>query len=264
MKLGIYKPVDDAYASVETAKENFNTFIFGLKGKRHAEFLAQGGCQSCHGHGVVLTWWTLDGSGYDERGDCPNPSCSAKLTGPDPTVPYPSSRMGVSTSNVGLLRGNEEQAEFERLYACVESAKVALDNASEDWTPRKGKMIEVIRTSKGADSGDKGIVFWEGMSYFRNVETHKIGFKTADGIVCWTTEKSCRVLSPEIKPQLDQAQKISARKIIEGKVKRESAKALLIAVAGKGEFWFPKSQVDKGNVEGTFTIPQWLADKNKI
>ena len=49
---------------------------------------------------------------------------------------------------------------------------------------------------------------------------------------------------------------------IAGQVRIETEKALLI-FDGVREAWCPKSQVED-NKDGTFTMPEWLAEKNEF
>lgn len=44
--------------------------------------------------------------------------------------------------------------------------------------------------------------------------------------------------------------------------RHETAKAILL-FDGVKEVWFPKSHVEDNN-DGTFTVPQWLAEKKEI
>jgi hypothetical protein len=46
-------------------------------------------------------------------------------------------------------------------------------------------------------------------------------------------------------------------------LKHETEKAYLLIFDGAHEVWVPKSQVEDHG-DGTFTMPRWLADKNKL
>ena len=47
-----------------------------------------------------------------------------------------------------------------------------------------------------------------------------------------------------------------------GQIRHETKKALLV-FDGLKEIWFPKSHIED-NGDGTFTIPQWLAEKSEL
>lgn len=47
---------------------------------------SKGGCKKCEGNGRVLTWSTLDGSGYDEFGPCQECTDASREVGRKPAV----------------------------------------------------------------------------------------------------------------------------------------------------------------------------------
>ncbi len=247
----------DAAKALSNAESNLRNYTENLRNVRDQEFLAKGGCKTCHGYGVILTWSTLDGSGYDERGSCPEANCTAKATGPCVTKSYPSSGGGhVDVS--AFAQSPAEKQMWENHTNNVKMCEENLNVMKDKWTPSKGKEVEVIRGSKGASKGQKGVVFWTGESTYstgyNTTRTLKVGFKTLEGVTCWTTENSCVVVNTEVKED--------PFKLVVGKVKKETRRAILLVVNGK-EIWIPRSQVTKLNDVG-FKVPKWLAEKNGL
>ena len=253
--------IASAKNALNVAQEELNAYIKELREKRHGEFVAKGGCAECNGYGRVLTWSTLDGPGWwhDEFGVCPNPTCTAHTVGIDITKCEPGSR-GYSPSWSRYPQGQQEEDKLAHLEQGVQTAQDVLKSVEDKWLPSKGKEVEVIRSSKGAKKGDKGIVFWVGDSEFQAyrgayvAHTLKVGFKTPDGVAHWTTSKSCVVTNPNVKED--------AAALVCAKVKRESMKAYLMLIKGK-EVWVPKSICKKLNDVG-YMIPHWFLDQNGL
>ncbi len=251
--------ITDAQNALSVAQENLIAYINHLRDLRHNEFVTKGGCVSCNGYGRVCTWSTMDGSSWDEFGVCPNPSCTAKNTGRDITKREP----GTHNRTVDVRtfpQSKNETDTFTQLEQSVENAQEVLQSVTEKWIPSKGKEIEVTRSSKGASKGDKGIVFWTGVSEFQPyrggyiTKTLKVGFKTSEGITCWTTGKSCRVINPNVESEKST--------LVCATVKKETSKAYLMMINSK-EVWVPKSVVKKLNEVG-YIIPHWFLDKNGL
>lgn len=251
--------IQNAEQNLTNATEAYNAYVELLRETRHNEFVAQGGCNTCGGHGCVLGWWTLDGSGFDEIKPCDNPNCTAQTVGRDPTRSYPSSKP-YPISPLSLPKSDAEIAHLRNLSQDIENAQGSLENVRAKWTPSNGKTIRVTRGSKGSDKGDEGVVFWtkevgyQRFHYQSTTWTLKVGYKMADGTVGWTSSKCCEVINPQV-PEIPKS-------TIEAKIKRESSKAYLMVINGK-ELWVPRSVVSK--VEGhTYNIAQWFKDKNGL
>jgi len=246
--------VIQARQNLDRVVENHEKTIQLLREKRHQEFVAKGGCTTCDGFGKVLTWSTLDGPGWDEFGDCPNPNCTAKTVGVDVTCGHPGSR-GYHVNPENFPVTAEDKALWEMERYSIECAEKSLDDMREKWIPRKGKIVECIRTSKGCDKGDKGKVFWEGIKENQFGTTHKVGFHNQDGVECWTTVNSCVVTNPEVEQKPQDFVSLKAT------VKKETTKAYLMVINGR-ELWAPKSQVREVAERGEWNFPKWFVEKN--
>lgn len=251
--------IKQAEQALVDAQNNLCTYLEGLRSLRHQEFVSKGGCKRCSGWGRVLTWSTLDGSGYDEFGVCPEPTCTASTVGRDVTTREPGTHYRTVDVRT-FAQSAQEKQDMADLESLVQTAQDALESVQDKFTPSKGKEIEVIRGSKGAKKGQTGTVFWtreDSYQPYRNgpvTHTLKVGAKDKDGNVFWTTGKSCKVTNTEVKK--DKGVLVTA------KMKKETAKAYMLTIKGK-DVWVPKSQVKKVN-DVAWVLTKWIAEQNGL
>lgn len=146
--------------------------------QKHREFVEAGGCETCRGRGFVVVWDTIDSlSGcYAEYGECPNPNCTAKETGPD---------FGCERSKYDDLK-NVPKYYFAGDPAWKAAARPLLEikeklerELSEIRTEvREDDDIVVVKGRK-VPIGTTGRVFWKGYPKTTgNQYGHRVGFKS--------------------------------------------------------------------------------------
>lgn len=128
---------------------------------------AKGGCLTCHGSKLVVTWSTLDGPGWTERGQCSACTEESKVAGLEPGARYAGGYSAyesgpMSPAEIGEL--GDRRAEFALLNT-YEIHLAELDRDVEDeerhCIVEKGKRVEVIRGRK-VPKGTLGECFWTG------------------------------------------------------------------------------------------------------
>lgn len=143
------------------------THLATFRAESRAAWLAAGGCEECGGTGRVVTWDTMDGSGYTEYGRCPKMTaehdCTKQGTDPEGVT------QGIWRSREALpldeRHGVTLPAAFaerrDRLDALIARAQARLDSVRAAERPEKGKVVQVVKGRK-VPRGTVGIVFWWG------------------------------------------------------------------------------------------------------
>ena len=168
-------------AAVATAHKALAAARSALVEQLAAAWTAAGGCAACNGFGRVLTWFTLDGPGYDEFGSClAGAACTAQRLGPKPGAFAPGSRGG-------RFQPFEHES-LEPLATTLRAAQCAVAEYDEAHRVAKGRTVEVFKGRKVA-VGTIGVCIWHGQGNYG----WRVGVKDAAGTVHWTAESNVRV-----------------------------------------------------------------------
>lgn len=132
--------------------------------KLHANFVAAGGCERCHGRGWTVVWDTMDcmDGSYAEYGPCPaGDACTAKLTGPDHGVPRSKYDNIRGVPGFSFEKDPAWIAAGKHLRDMILSLEQKLTTVRYRTDPLKGDLVVVVKGRK-APVGFIGEVFWCG------------------------------------------------------------------------------------------------------
>jgi|SRR5579859_4805352 len=202
--------IEAAEVELDNHRAVLSDLMTELTEARRAEWSRAGGCEVCRGWGETLSWWTLDGSGWDERKPCTNPACTAKTVGTDPTSTEPSSRQNnrslAQECPSRMAKTAEEQRNYAALAGMVEAARAKIEAIRAMYEVRVGSEVVVCRGKKIA-IGTRGCVFWIGSDRWGK---GRIGMTGADGQTHWTAASNVEVAFEDTSP-LTQSQSILCR-----------------------------------------------------
>lgn len=108
---------------------------------------AAGGCKRCRGYREVLTWWTLDGPGWDEHGPCPNCTGANVRGWPEPEIRPGASRPS-SSSGVRDSAGFEWLAYQDPDFSEWARANWAAETERQRFALDKGAIAIVVKGRK--------------------------------------------------------------------------------------------------------------------
>ena len=180
------KVVEDLKHQINELQKIVSATEKQILARLHEQFIADGGCEKCHGRGWRVTWDTMDSmSGcYAEYGPCEaGEACTAKVTGPD---------FSVERSKYDDNRGVPTYV-FELDPAWIAAAKPMVNIIKElearilrtKTKPVKGDKVVIVKGTK-APVGFVGTLFWTGMTK----HGERCGIKTVDAAgkedVQWT------------------------------------------------------------------------------
>lgn len=157
-------------------------------------WLQAGGCNACLGHGLVVTWSTLDGPGYTEYGDC---GCPAENRVKKPGSYW---KGGWCAAVAGLVNFNDllslpefhSEAILLNTYDLhIEANSLKIKDEEAKCEVSYGKPVVVVKGRK-IPHGTEGECFWVGNDRF-NKYNKRIGFRTASGDTMWTSLSNVKV-----------------------------------------------------------------------
>jgi hypothetical protein len=153
-----------------------------------------GGCETCLGYEKVVTWSTMDGSGYTEYGLCKNCTPESKAAGKAPASYWSG---GYHAASAGLLSLDEmfalpeyrAEAVLANTYNMhMEFLNAAIADEEDRLTVKAGKDVVVVKGRK-VPKGTTGRCFWIGETKYGT----RAGFTTADGTTHWTAKSNLEV-----------------------------------------------------------------------
>ena len=149
----------------------------------------------------------------------------------------------------------------EALHFELEQRKIIFENIAEQWTPRIGKKIEVFRSTQGSKKGDVGIVVFERLRYVKHPHvgmflSHKVLFTNQDGLTCYTTANSSRVIDHTTctHPQ--------TYKLMNATLHQTGHKWYYVMIEGN-KYYAPKSQTKRIS-DNLWMFPVWFLVKKGI
>jgi hypothetical protein len=143
-------------------------------------WINNGGCVTCNGTGTILTWSTLDGSGYDEHGKCPNCTEESKAVGASPLVYGPARSNGAHIISKNTVVKNLAS---DKVADLLQNADIATANYNLCCRKPSNRGDYVIVTK-----GRKVVIGTHGaiVGFSQNAYGFKAGFIDGNSTVHWT------------------------------------------------------------------------------
>jgi hypothetical protein len=194
--------IEDAKDSLAAAYDRNQVVSVKIDAYWKQAFLAAGGCDRCHGRGLIVVWDTLDcmdGSAA-EYGTCPE--CKGEKRQGDAAYDHTHHSkhdrwMNTYPTTAAPTLPADIQKEWDEAKEAINTAQVALDSLTKALDPKvKGAKVQVFKGRK-VPVGTVGTVFWIGKSKgYNGGEKDRLGLKDADNNTIWVDAEHCeRVLA---------------------------------------------------------------------
>lgn len=188
MTLEIHKAATKAFDSkvqaVKDAQDAIKAKATEIVEEMVKEWEAKGGCKRCNGTGRMLTWWTMDGAGYDEHGPCTDCNATGGTAGPHPYLGEVRS-WGHDSVNFEAIAYRHNPSAFTDLYKAQEAAEAATVGQRSPGDIAKRDIVIVVKGRK-VKPGTVGVA----VGFSTNQWGTKVGLITGAGMA-WVALENC-------------------------------------------------------------------------